>query len=51
MIRNTGVRPQMVPGIITGTTAYIISTLIAAGIIPKIIFFNADTNDVINYGY
>ena len=35
IIRNTGVRPQMVPGIITGVTAYIISTLIAAGMIPK----------------
>jgi phosphatidate cytidylyltransferase len=35
MIRNTGVRPQLVPGIITGTTAYIISTLIASDIIPK----------------
>jgi len=35
MIRNTGVRPQMVPGILTGITAYVISTLIASGIIPK----------------
>jgi CDP-diglyceride synthetase len=35
MIRNTGVRPQMVPGIITGITAYVISTLIASGEIPK----------------
>jgi phosphatidate cytidylyltransferase len=35
MIRNTGVRPQMIPGIITGITAYVISTLIASGIIPK----------------
>lgn len=35
MIRNTGVRPQMVPGIITGATAYVISTLIAFGVIPK----------------
>ncbi|MEI8224894.1 MAG: phosphatidate cytidylyltransferase [Bacteroidota bacterium] len=35
MIRNTGVRPQMVPGIITGVTAYVISTLIAFGVIPK----------------
>jgi phosphatidate cytidylyltransferase len=34
MIRNTGVRPQLVPGIITGTTAYVLSTLIAAGLIP-----------------
>lgn len=35
MIRNTGVRPQMVPGIITGVTAYVISTLIAFGVIQK----------------
>ena len=34
MIRNTGVRPQMVPGILTGITLYIISTLIASGVIP-----------------
>jgi phosphatidate cytidylyltransferase len=34
MIRNTGVRPQMIPGIITGITAYIVSTLIAYGVIP-----------------
>jgi len=38
MVRNTGVRPQMVPGIITGITAYTISTLIASGLIPKKIF-------------
>ena len=35
MIRNTGVRPQILPGIITGITAYAISTLIASGVIPK----------------
>ena len=35
MIRNTGVRPQMVPGIIIGLSAYVISTLIASGVIPK----------------
>jgi phosphatidate cytidylyltransferase len=29
MIRNTGVKPQMVTGIITGLTAYTVSTLIA----------------------
>jgi len=34
MIRNTGVKPQMWPGIVTGTTAYVISTLIASGVIP-----------------
>jgi phosphatidate cytidylyltransferase len=35
MIRNTGVRPQMWPGIITAVIVYIISTLIAEGAIPK----------------
>lgn len=34
MIRNTGVKPQMVSGITTGITAYVISTLIASGTIP-----------------
>lgn len=34
MIENTGVKPQMIPGILTGITAYIISTLIASGILP-----------------
>ncbi len=38
MIRNTGVRPQLVSGIITGTTAYIISTLVAAGVLQKNFF-------------
>jgi phosphatidate cytidylyltransferase len=33
MIRNTGVRPQIVPGMITGIAAYVISTLIASGTI------------------
>ena len=31
MIRNTGIRPQMIPGMITGSSAYIVSTLIATG--------------------
>ena len=35
MIRNTGARPQLVPGILTGITAYVISTLIASVVIPK----------------
>jgi phosphatidate cytidylyltransferase len=35
MIRNTGVRPQLVPGILIGITTYVLSTLIAAGLIPK----------------
>ena len=34
MIRNTGVRPQMMPGIITGITAYVLATLIASRAIP-----------------
>jgi phosphatidate cytidylyltransferase len=34
MIRNTGVRPQLWPGILTGIIAYIIATLIAGGAIP-----------------
>jgi phosphatidate cytidylyltransferase len=33
MIRNTGVRTQMITGIIAGAVLYIISTLIAAGIV------------------
>jgi len=35
IIRNTGVRPQMVPGIITGATAYIVATLVASEVITK----------------
>ncbi len=35
MVRNLGVRPQMWPGIIAGIIAYIISTLIASGSIPR----------------
>jgi phosphatidate cytidylyltransferase len=35
MIRNTGVRPQMVAGIITGISAYTVSTFIASGVIPE----------------
>lgn len=38
LIRNTGVNPQMIPGIITGVTAYVISTLIASGLIPLAAF-------------
>jgi phosphatidate cytidylyltransferase len=33
MIRNTGVKPQMIPGILTGLTAYSVSTLIASGVL------------------
>jgi phosphatidate cytidylyltransferase len=35
MIRNTGIRPQMIPGIIAGITLYLVATLIAIGTIPK----------------
>ena len=35
IIRNTGVRPQMWSGLFAGITAYVISTLIACGEIPK----------------
>jgi phosphatidate cytidylyltransferase len=35
MIRKTGVRPQMIPGMIAGLSAYILSTLIAAELIPQ----------------
>jgi phosphatidate cytidylyltransferase len=35
VIKNTGVRPQIIPGMITGITAYVISALIASGLIPK----------------
>jgi len=31
MIRSTGIKPQMIPGILTGVSTYTISTLIAAG--------------------
>ena len=34
MLRNVGVRPQIVPGIITGITVYVLSTLIASRAIP-----------------
>jgi phosphatidate cytidylyltransferase len=35
MIRNTGLKPQMVTGIITGITVYVLSTLIASGILKS----------------
>lgn len=38
MIRNAGVNPQMIPGMITGISAYVISTLIASGILPESFF-------------
>jgi phosphatidate cytidylyltransferase len=33
MVSSTGVKPQVIPGIITGVTVYVISTLIASGVI------------------
>jgi phosphatidate cytidylyltransferase len=38
MIKNTGVKPQMIPGIIAGITVYTLSTLIASGVFHKKIF-------------
>ena len=38
MIRNTGVNPQKISGILMGVTAYVISTLIASGLFPKAAF-------------
>ena len=35
IIKNTGARPQVIPGILTGIAAYVISTLIASGVIAK----------------
>jgi phosphatidate cytidylyltransferase len=34
MIKHSGVRPQMISGMITGAAAYVLSTLAAAGKIP-----------------
>jgi len=34
MIRNAGIKPQLITGIITGVIAYVISTLAAAGYFP-----------------
>ena len=35
IIKNTGARPQVIPGMLMGIAAYVISTLIASGLIPK----------------
>lgn len=35
MLKNTGINPQTINGIITGAALYIISTLVAAGVIVK----------------
>jgi phosphatidate cytidylyltransferase len=38
MIMNTRVKPQLIPGMITGISAYVISTLIASGKLPESFF-------------
>ncbi len=38
MVRNTGIRLQLIPGMVTGILIYLFSTLIAAGIVPSIYF-------------
>jgi len=38
MVRSTGIRPQIVNGIISGLILYIISTLVAAGFVGKTFF-------------
>jgi phosphatidate cytidylyltransferase len=38
MIRNTGMNPQIVTGIITGVATYVISTLIASDLLPMAAF-------------
>jgi len=39
MVKSTGIRPQMITGIITGCSLYIISTLVAAGMAGFEYFF------------
>ena len=34
IIRNSGVNPRMVPGLVTGIAIYVISALVASGMIP-----------------
>ncbi len=38
MVRNTGVRLQIVTGMLTGVVVYVISTLVASGILPSVWF-------------
>jgi phosphatidate cytidylyltransferase len=38
MIRNTGTQPQLIPGIITGVTAYVLASLIASGFLKAKFF-------------
>ena len=35
LIKNTGIRPQIITGILTGCSLYIVSTLVAAGLVDK----------------
>jgi phosphatidate cytidylyltransferase len=35
LIKNTGIRPQVITGILTGCSLYIVSTLVAAGLVDK----------------
>lgn len=35
MLGNSGIRPQMIAGLIAGTSLYIVSTLVAAGLLSK----------------
>jgi len=39
MVKCTGIRPQMITGIISGSSLYIVSTLVAAGRVGKEYFF------------
>lgn len=36
MIKNCGIRPQIVPGMITGISSYILATLVASGILKPV---------------
>jgi phosphatidate cytidylyltransferase len=38
MIRNTGIKPRLVPGIVTGVTAYAIASLVASGYLKSRFF-------------
>jgi phosphatidate cytidylyltransferase len=39
MIKSTGIRPQMITGIFTGCSLYIVSTLVAAGLVGNEFYF------------
>lgn len=40
LIRNNGIKPQMIPGMITGAAGYIIATIVAAGLMPAKLFLS-----------